>query len=269
LVAAGVGIFAGLLTAVIVIRRVENLPAGYAYPTGFTAPRTYAFKYEEVRLEAEDGTSLSAWFVPAPQSTRVLLVLHGSAVNLGYLGHGLLESLTRLGVNVLALDYRGYGKSGGKPDVDGVCMDAEAAWRYLTNQRKFRPSDVFIHGQSLGGAVAIDLASRHRCGGVIAESTFTSFREAVRLDLDIPLLEYALKKRLNSIETIRNVRAPVLLVHGTKDSAIPFEMGKRLFAAAPGPKAFYAVENADHDNPFIEGGQAYRDRLLRFILTGS
>ena len=268
LAAAARGVAFGLIVAVVALRQADNLPRGFAYPNGFSAPRTYKFQFEEVWLTAEDGTLLSAWFVPAAQSERVLIVLHGSAVNLGYLGHGLLESLTQVGVNVLALDYRGYGKSAGLPEADALSMDAEAAWQYLTSKRRFRESAVFIHGLSIGGEVAVELASRHRCGGLIAEATPTSSRAIARMDLGLPLLEYALKQRFNSIEAIRKVRAPVLVIHGTRDSIVPFDMGQKLFEAASAPKALYAVENADHDNPFVEGGQAYRERVRRFILTG-
>jgi len=244
------------------------LPYEWTYPTGFKSRESYRFKFEQVWLQAEDGVWLNAWYVPTPESTRVLVVFHGSAVNLGYLGQGLLESHTRLGVNVLALDYRGFGKSFGRPYADDLDLDAEAVWRYLTNVRHFRAQDIFLYGHSIGAAVAAELAAKHPCGGVILESGFTSSRDLARLSLRIPLMVYAVKQRFNSVETIRKVRSPVLVVHGKKDDLIPIEMGKRLYEAAPEPKAFYVIETGSHDDGFIEGGQAYRDRLRSFVLTG-
>src|SRR5258706_4308913 len=168
----GIGTILAVFAIVALFRWASAyLPLEFAYPRGFDPPESYPFKFENLYFTADDGASVNAWYVPAPGSQRVLLVFHGSAVNLGFLGHGLLTCHTQLGVNVLAIDYRGYGKSRGIDRIDHLKFDAEAAWRYLTTVRNFAPKDIFLYGQSMGGVVAVDLAVRDPSGGGIIEAT--------------------------------------------------------------------------------------------------
>jgi len=176
-----------------------------------------------------------------------------------------LKALSRLGAGILALDYRGYGKSEGSPEEAGLYRDADAAYRYLGEQRKVDPRSIVIYGHSLGGAVAVDLASRHECGGLIVESSFTSGREMARRMFLIPFLEYVPRTRYDSILKIPRVRAPILIVHGTRDEVIPFEMGKKLFEAAPEPKFFFPVPGGGHDDILEKGGEAYWRQLTEFL----
>jgi hypothetical protein len=194
----------------------------------------------------------------------VLLWFHGNAENIGYdLVH--LQALAEMGVNILAVDYRGYGRSEGQPDEAGVYRDADAAYDYLINQHHFRAEDIFIYGHSLGGAVAINLASRRPCGGLIVQSSFTSARAMARRILIIPLIDWVVKSRFDSVEKIRRVHAPVLIVHGTRDEVVPFEMGQQLFRAAPEPKRFYPIEGAGHNDLMEVGSEDYLARLQSFI----
>lgn len=264
------GVAAGLVLVVLLVRVFENRLIYYPprYPDGFADPASYGLRVEEVWISTDDGLRLNAWFLPVPISPKVLLVLHGNAENIGY-GLARLKSFAQLGTNVLALDYRGYGKSEGSPDERGVYRDAEAAYRYLTEIRRFAPRDIVVYGQSLGGAVAIDLASRHECGGLIVESSFTSGREMARRAFRIPLFEYVPQSRFDSLAKIRNVRCPILIVHGTRDEVIPFAMGQRLYEAAPEPKTFLAVEGAGHNDVFLVGGEKYLETLRTLVATPS
>ena len=262
----GLGIAMGLVVAVLVIRVLENRFIYFPprYPEGFVDPANYSLRVEEVWIAAEDGLRLNAWFLPAPSLPKVLLMFHGNAENIGY-GLGRLRVFARLGVNVLALDYRGYGKSEGSPDEAGIYRDAEAAYRYLTEIRQIQPENIVLYGQSLGGAVAIDLASRHPCGGLIVESSFTSGREMARRAFRIPLLEYVVKSRFDSLVKIKNVRSPILIIHGTRDEEVPFAMGQRLYEAAPEPKAFLPVEGAGHNDVFEVGGEKHLDTIRALL----
>jgi fermentation-respiration switch protein FrsA (DUF1100 family) len=262
----GLGIAMGLVVAVLVIRVLENRLIYFPprYPVGFVDPANYGLRVEEVWIATEDGLRLNAWFLPVPSSPKVLLMFHGNAENIGY-GLGRLRVLARLGVNVLAVDYRGYGKSEGSPDEAGIYRDAEAAYRYLTEIRQFQPKNIVVYGQSLGGAVAIDLASRHPCGGLIVESSFTSGREMARRAFRIPLLEYVVKSHFDSLAKIKNVRSPILIIHGTRDEVVPFAMGQRLYQAAPEPKAFLPVEGAGHNDVFEVGGEKYLETLRTLV----
>jgi hypothetical protein len=261
-----VAVAAGLLIAIIAIRVIENHLIFFPprYPQGLPPPETIEPNVEEVWLLTADGVRINAFYRSNPASKQVLLWFHGNAENIGYdLDH--MRLLAKLGLNILAVDYRGYGKSEGKPDEAGVYQDADAAYDYLIKQRHFRAEDIIIYGHSLGGAVAVNLASRRSCGGVIVQSSFTNARAMARRVLIIPLLEYVVKSRFDSLRRIRDVRAPILVVHGTRDEVVPFPMGQQLFAAAPEPKRFYPIEGAGHNDLMEVGGEDYLACLQRFV----
>jgi len=261
-----IGIAAALLLIVIGIRLFENSFIYFPprFPEGFPPPELYARQVEEVWLTTLDRVRVNAWYLPSPTSKRALLWFHGNAENIG---HGLehLGFYARLGVNVLAVDYRGYGKSEGSQNEAGVYRDADAAYDYLLQERHIHPQDIFVFGHSLGGAVAVDLASRRECGGLIVQSSFTSAKDMARRTFRIPLFEYIPKSQFNSLEKIRGGRAAILIVHGTRDETVPFSMGQRLFAAAPEPKFFFPVEGAGHNDVVEAGGEDLLEHLKSFL----
>jgi alpha-beta hydrolase superfamily lysophospholipase len=263
-VALGIG--AGLVLVIALLRVFENRLIFFPprYPERFASPEDYGIHPEEIWLNASDGIRLNAYFLSKPESQKALLWFHGNAENIG-MGLEHLTLLSRLGVNVLEVDYRGYGKSEGSPDEAGVYRDAEAAYQYLAASRHFVPENIFIYGHSLGGAVAVELASRHPCGGLIVESSFTSVPEMARHIYRVPLAVYIPQCRFDSLAKITRVKAPVLIVHGTGDRVVPFSMGRRLYEAANEPKTFLPVDGAGHDNPDLVGGHAYFNTLASFI----
>ena len=257
---------AGIVIVFVTIRVIENRLIYFPprYPEGFPSPQTYEREVEDVWLLTDDGVRINAFYRMNPASKQVLLWFHGNAENIGYdLDH--LRALAKIGVNILVVDYRGYGKSEGKPDEVGVYHDADAAYDYLLNKRHFRAQDIIIYGHSLGGAVAINLASRRPCGGLIVQSSFTSVLAMAQRMFPIPFLGYAAKSRFDSLQKIRGVHAPILIVHGTRDEVVPFAMGQQLFAAAPEPKRFYPVEGAGHNNLMEAGGESYLAYLQSFV----
>ena len=261
-----IGVVVGLVVVAVWLRVFENSFIYFPprYPAGFVPLERQGVSLEEVWMTTEDGVKLNAWFLPNPATRKALLCFHGNAENIGY-GLQQLKAFPRLDTNVLAVDYRGYGKSEGSPDEAGIYRDAEAAYRYLVENRHFERKNIFLYGRSLGGAVAIDLASRHECGGLIVESSFTSGREMARRMFGIPFFEYIPKSRFDSLAKIPRVRAPILIVHGTQDQVIPFSMGERLYRAAPEPNSFFPVEGAGHNNVFGVGGERYLERLRTLI----
>ena len=261
-------IAAGLLVVIVLIRILENRFIYFPprYPEGFVRPENYGLQVEDVWITAEDGVKLNAYFLARASSPKVLLWFHGNAENIG-LGLEQMKILTNLAVNILEVDYRGYGKSEGSPDEAGVYRDASAAYDYLVETRHFQPKNIIVYGHSLGGAVAVDLASRRECGGLIVQSSFTTVREMARRMFRIPLLECVPKSRFDSLQKIRRVRAPILIVHGTRDDTIPFSMGERLYQAAPERKSFVAVRGAGHNDVFTVGGEQYLRRLTGFIAS--
>jgi len=261
-----VAVAAGILIAAVTIRIIENRLVYFPprYPEGFPPPQAIARDVEEVWLLTEDGVRINAFFHSNPASKQVLLWFHGNAENIGYILDHLRE-LSTIGINILAVDYRGYGKSEGKPEEAGVYRDADAGYDYLTKERHFRAEDIIIYGHSLGGAVAVNLASRRACGGLIVQSSFTSARAMARRVLTIPLMEYVVKSRFDSLQRIRDVHTPILIVHGTRDETVPFEMGEQLFRAAPEPKRFYPIAGAGHNDLMEVGGAGYLACLQRFV----
>ena len=259
-----IGVAAVLFLTVAAIRYFENSFIYFPprFPEGFrNAPSP---RVEDVWLTTQDNVRLNAWYLPSSGSEKALLWFHGNAENIGY-GLGQAEFYSRLGVNVLAVDYRGYGRSEGSPDEAGVYRDADAAYDYLIQMRHVQPNNIFIYGHSLGGAVAIDLASRRECGGLIVQSSFTSIRDVARRTFRIPLFEYIPGSRFDSLATIRRVRAPILVMHGTRDETVPFSMGQRLFAAAPQPKVFFPIDGAGHNDVIEIGGEQFLERFKSFL----
>jgi len=261
-----IGVVAGLIVVVISVRMLENQLIYFPprYPEGFSSPESHGLRVEEVWLTTKDKVRLNAWYLPNASARKVLLWFHGNAENIGH-GLGHLKYYSLLGTNVLAVDYRGYGKSEGSPDEAGIYHDADAAYDYLVGVRHHRPEDIIVLGRSLGGAVAIDLASRRKCGGLIVESSFTTARDMARRMFRVPGLEYAAKSRFDSLAKIVRVRAPILIVHGSRDAVVPFFMGQQLFEAAREPESFFPIEGAGHNDIVEVGGERYLERLREFI----
>lgn len=240
---------------------LPNLPSRELAAT----PEQFGLAYEDVHFQAEDGVSLHGWFVPREGAVRTLLFFHGNAGNISH----RLDSVAifaRLGLHVFIIDYRGYGRSADKPSEAGTYLDATAAWRYLTVTRGIAASDIVIFGRSLGGAVAIELATRVEPGALIVESTFTSVPDmAATLYPLLPVRQLA-RLHYRSLERIGTARSPVLVLHSEGDEIIPFSHGQRLYQAAPQPKTLFAMRGG-HNDGFIVSGAAYVQALDAFLKT--
>lgn len=231
----------------------------FKYPRGYWAMQE-PIGARDVWLEAADGVKLHAWWVPAPGSSLATLFLHGNAGNLTHrTGH--MRAIPAAGSSVLVLDYRGYGRSEGSPGEAGLYADAEAAYRHLL-AAGYTPDRIVLHGESLGTAVAVELASRRRCAGLILEAPFNAASEVARGVL--PVLGPLFIRCFDSRERIRRVRAPLLVIHGDRDTTVPPALGRALFAAANEPKTFWSVPGADHNGLREACGPEYAARLRRF-----
>jgi hypothetical protein len=257
---------AGIVLVVVTLRVVENRLIFFPprYPEGFPSHPDPEFAVEDVWLTTGDGVRIHSFYRSNPESKQALLWFHGNAENIGYdLPH--LERLSQTGVNILAVDYRGYGRSEGTPNETGVCRDADAGFDYLLNQRHFRAQDIVIYGVSLGGAVGIDLAARRPCGGIIVQSSFTNAGAMARRMFGIPLFQYIPASKFDSLRKIRAIHAPILITHGTRDEVVPYAMGQQLFLAANEPKRFYTVDGGGHNNMMEAGGAPYLVCLKDFV----
>ncbi len=228
-------------------------------------PQNYSWPFEDVWLTTQDRVKLHAWWIGHSSLPITVLFLHGNA---GNISHRLdrLASFGVLTVRFFMLEYRGYGQSQGKPSEQGLYEDAQTAYRYLIG-KGVNVKNLILFGESLGGAVAIDLAAKEKIGKVVVESTFTSIREMAKNVM--PFVPISLvSDGFNSVEKLKRVRSSILIVHGSNDTLVPIEMGRRLFQAANTPKLFYEVKGADHNDVYIIGGEAYRRKLFTFLTQG-
>jgi uncharacterized protein len=217
---------------------------------------------EDAWFQSADGTKLHGWYYPHENPRAVVLFCHGNAGNLSY-GANLIRCLHddhRL--SVFIFDYRGFGRSAGTPDEQGVLADARAARAWLARRAGVAEQDIVLMGQSLGGAVAVDMAANNGARGLILRSTFTSLPDVAGRKL--PFAGSMMQSRLNSLAKIGNYHGPLLQSHGTADTVIPYENGLRLFEAANEPKQFVTLRGAEHNDPAPPN---YFQALDRFIDT--
>lgn len=227
-------------------------------------PAEWGLAYEDVALETKDGVRLHGWYIPHNGSEQTLLFFHGNAGNISHRGDSV-KIFHRLGLNIFIFDYRGYGKSQGRPDEDGLSEDAKAAWRYLVDEHHgLDQKDIILFGRSLGGAVAAKLAAEVQPGGLILESTFSSAKDVAAAVL--PILSRLIFLRYDfATETyIKQVTSPVLVLHSPDDEIIPFRLGQKVFQAANEPKSFMTMRGG-HNNGFLLSQPAYERTLAEFI----
>jgi uncharacterized protein len=249
--------------------RLIFVPSGVIEKT----PKFFNLPYEEVWLPVSVGANkverIHGWWIKAKQpNAKVLLYLHGNGLNIGAnIRHA--NRFHQLGFSVLLIDYRGYGRSeGGFPNEMRVYQDAATAWNYLVQQRKIPDSQIFIYGHSLGGAIAIDLATQHpNAAGLIVESTFTSVKEVVdyRNMFWMFPVDLILTQRFESIKKLPQLKIPVLLIHGTVDTTVPYFMSQKLYSVAPEPKRLILVPSADHNNLAEVAGVQYSQWVQSFV----
>ena len=242
---------------------LANLPGRALEAT----PADIGLKYEDVRFDTADGERLHGWYVPAVNARGVLLFFHGNAGNISH----RLESImifNRLGLDVLIVDYRGYGQSTGKPTESGTYRDAQAAWNYLLGERRASPGRIVIFGRSLGGAVGAWLAAglpvEQRPAAVIIESSFTSGADMARRLYPLFPARLLTRLRYPVAEYAARLHCPVLVVHSRDDEIIPFAMGQEIYAAAPQPKDFIELRG-DHNAGFWISREEYSAGLAEFL----
>jgi len=242
----------------------------YPLPDGF-AP-------EDVYLETPDGVRLHGWFhngsqapgdtlgsQAAPGAGLTVLYLHGNAGNLSNRIEKILL-LESLGLDVLIVDYRGYGLSDGTPSEQGFYRDARTAHRYLTAVRRVDPRAIVLLGESLGSAVAIDLAREVQAGGLVIEAAFTSIPDVAQALYPFLPVRWFLSQRFDSIAKIGDVRAPILLFHSVDDEYFPLHHPQRLMAAAKTGTRLVELRGT-HDQASIESRAIYCAGLASFLET--
>lgn len=223
-----------------------------------STPAALGLPFEEVSLTTADGETIAAWFVaPKPPPAGTVLFLHGNAGNRSHRLHAI-DGFVREGFSILLIDYRGYGGSSGDPSAAGLTLDAEAAWKHLTQDRGISIDRIVLYGESIGSVPALRLARRlwkeEKTGpaALVLEGAFTTALEMGRKAFPFLPVSWLLSDPMDNLEAIGDVALPTLFIHGTRDEVVPFAMGRRLHEASPARmKEFRSIEGAGHNDVWL------------------
>ena len=251
--------------------------------------RNFQLNHQDVWIDVTHSSArIHGWWFPTPDpetpvvafnsepanvlaSPKTILYLGGrDASKTHYNSLTRIQALQQLGFSVLGIDYRGYGLSEGRmPNESRLYQDSRAAWDYLTYQKQIAPQDIIIYGESLGGAIAIDLAvEQEDAGGLIVQSSFTSMPEQIkktRPGLKVFPLGLIINQRFNSLAKVRSLEVPVLFLHGTADTIVDYKMSRKLYYAAPEPKNIFYIPGGKHFSLYKPGKHSYLGAIERFV----
>jgi uncharacterized protein len=242
-------IIAGMICLFFYARYLENKSLYYPTRNIEQTPKDINIEYEDIFFLTEDNLKLNAWFIKAKNPRATIIFCHGNG---GNISHRLdkIAFFHKLEVNIFIFDYRGYGKSQGKPNENGLYQDVQAADKFIKDKQLGVP--IILYGESLGGAIAIDLAARTNIAidGLILEGSFSNIQDMAKLIY--PLLPTALlKTKFDATAKIPKVKVPKLHFHGNADQIVPIELGRKLFNAAKNPKKFITLDGGHNDCFFI------------------
>lgn len=226
-------------------------------------PKDWGLVYEPVKLSLSDKTKVSGWYLPHPNAHKTVLFFHGNGGNISHRGDSIYI-FHKLKLNVLIIDYPGYGESTGHPSEQALYQSANAAWHYLIADKKIKQKNIIIFGRSLGGAVAVDLAARVNAGGLILESTFSSVRDVVDIVFSGLSSFIYLRYAFDSFSKINKVEAPILVIHSPDDEVIPYILGRKLFEKVESEKSFLQI-GGGHNDGFMQSISPYMQKLRIFI----
>lgn len=235
------------------------------YPVGNWQPA--GLEFEDAWFTADDGTKLHGWYVPVEEPTAVVLFCHGNAGNITGRLDVMQFSQQRLNASLLMFDYRGYGRSEGSPHEQGVLMDARAARQWLAEKSGLPEQEIVLWGESIGGAVAVDLAASEGAGGLILEDTFTSLPAVAAYHYPWLPVRLLMRGRFDSLAKIGNYHGPLLMIHGDADTIVPYHFGQQLFAAANEPKRFVTEPGHDHNDARSRAAWAAIEDFFRSAST--
>jgi hypothetical protein len=258
-----VAVYAGLALYLYVFQErliyFPELPSRQVTAT----PADIGLAFEAVRLGTADGETLAGWYIPAPAARGTLLYLHGNG---GNIGHRLdpIAVFHRLGLNILIIDYRGYGASTGKPGEAGTYQDALAAWDYLIQEKRHPPDRIVLFGESLGGSIAAWLAACQTPAGLVLYASFTSVPELAQALYPIFPAALLARYRYDTRAALGSVRCPLLILHSPEDEIIPFSHGQALLTAAREPKRLVELRGG-HNDALLLSREVYSQAVGAFL----
>ena len=226
-------------------------------------PAELELDYEDVIFTSRDGLKLTGWYIPVTGSEFTILFCHANGGNMMH----RLDSINifyKLGLSCFIFDYRGYGNSQGIPSEEGTYLDAGAAYKWLTEEKRIPPEKVIIFGRSLGGSIAAQLAGSVTACALIVESAFTSYVDIGKKFYPYMPVRWCARFSYRTIDYIRDVHCPVMFIYSKNDEVVPFEFGLELYEAANKPKEFIEIFGS-HNDGFLVSGEAYKEAWTKWI----
>jgi fermentation-respiration switch protein FrsA (DUF1100 family) len=230
-------------------------------------PRHAGLEFQDLFFTTVDGVRLNGWFIPHPQARVTMVWFHGNAGNISHRVENIKLLHDKVKINIFIFDYRGYGRSEGSVSEEGTYRDGAAALDFVRKKLRVDAENLILFGRSLGAAVAAEMAVRFESRGLILETPFTSIRDMAKTVFPLLPIGPLLQTRYDVVEKVGRVKVPLLVLHGDHDDVVPYEQGKKVFAAAREPKEFYTIKGATHNDTYIVGGDGYFQRLSRFVET--
>jgi fermentation-respiration switch protein FrsA (DUF1100 family) len=226
-------------------------------------PDELGLDFEKVIFKSSNGLMLSGWYIPANNSEPTVLLCHGNG---GNMMHNLdtINILYNLGLSCFIFDYRGYGNSEGKPSEEGTYLDARAAYKWLTEKKGTSPDDIIVFGRSLGGSIAAHLASEVKVRALIIESAFTSYVDIGRKFYPYMPVRWFARFSYRTIDYVKDVHCPVMIIHSRNDETIPFELGLELYETANEPKEFIEISGS-HNDGFLVSSEIYKSAWNKWL----
>lgn len=259
------GIIYIVLFVTLIVGYVKYLEhRGIYYPQKaieFT-PEFTGLSFEDVYITTGDNIEINGWFIPHTGARYTLLFCHGNAGNIGHRLEKIML-LRQASLNIFIIDYRGYGRSRGRPSEAGIYLDTKAAYDYLVEQRKIRPGDVILYGESLGCAAVIHLAAQEPVGALIVEGAFTRGRDMARRVYPF-LPSFLFSDSYDSLSKVGEITVPKLFLHSRDDEIVPLDLAGRLYNAAAGPKHFVELSGG-HNSAFLDSQEKYVSSITSFI----
>lgn len=266
-----------ILILVLIVSGCANRFFYYPTQNTYSIPDKKKYSYEDISFKSKDGASLHGWFFKSGKKSKgTIIYFHGNSQNIS--AHfSFVSWLPKKGYNLFMFDYRGYGKSEGKPFRKGLYKDCTAALEYIFSRQDIDNNRIFLLGQSLGGAYALAVMKEDiskKLKGAAIDSAFYSYREIVKDKIAVvpvvsllktPLSYICVSNDLSPEYILENVKIPVIVFHGTCDKVVPFRHGKMIYKGLPEPKKFIEIPGGNHVEGFIRKEEKYRDILVNFI----
>jgi len=226
-------------------------------------PSELELDFEDITFKSSDGLRLSGWYIPVEGSELAVLFCHGNGGNIAH----RLDSINifhNLGLNCFIFDYRGYGSSEGKPNEQGTYLDAGAAYQWLREEKKISPDNIIIFGRSLGGSIAAQLAGKVKARALVIEGAFTSFADIGQKFYPYMPVRWFARFNYRTIDYIKKVNCPVMLIYSRNDDIVPFEFGPELYEAANEPKELVEIFGS-HNDAFLVSGEIYQKAWIKWL----